>query len=67
MHVCAHVVEVYSYMHVWRLEINIEYHPLSVFILNFETSLSLNLGLVDRLEWLVKEPLDLPASSFFQS
>lgn len=62
-HVCVHVVEVYFHMHVWRLGINIEYHPLSIFTLHFETSLSLNLGLMERLEQLVREPLGSSASS----
>lgn len=63
MHVCVHVGEVFSHMHVWRLGINMKYHPLSVFTLNSETSLSLNLGLMDRLEQLVRESLGSSASS----
>lgn len=59
MHVCVHVGEVFSHMHVWRLGINMKYHPLSVFILNFE----MNLGLMDRLEQLVRESLGSSASS----
>lgn len=59
MHVCVHVGEVYSHMHVWRLGINMEYHPLSVFTLNFETSLSLNLGSwIDWSSWS-ESPWDL--------